>query len=169
MVEYNLDGFKFCVGKRYKLNNYIVSLKHVTEATDFSNVYPVEFTFERMDGIVYVLNAKEVRQALSSNELKNLDITPYEQYYHYELKEQISDYWRSILYKLPKKVIFNDKKGATTLLDGNDKVTVVRTTKGDKFDKTFGFLMAYFQHYSGLSKTQANKYINKLLKENENE
>ena len=66
--------------------------------------------------------------------------------------------------RLPKKVQFNDKKKATTIIDDN-KVTVVKTMKGDKYNKEFGFLMAYFQHYSGLSKTQAKKYLKGLLDE----
>jgi hypothetical protein len=60
---------------------------------------------------------------------------------------------------------FNTKKGATTLIDRHlDEVTVVRTTKGDEYDKKMGFLLAYFQHTSGMSKTQCNKYIKELIK-----
>jgi hypothetical protein len=69
---------------------------------------------------------------------------------------------------LPDRVFFNDKKGATTILYG-DEATVVKTTKGDKFDKKFGFLLAYFQKHSGLTKTQANKYLSKLVEEKDNE
>ena len=64
------------------------------------------------------------------------------------------------------RVMFNEKKGATTLLKG-DKVTVVKTCKGDKFDKKYGFLLAYFQQNCGLSKTQANKYLKELVEDNE--
>ena len=64
---------------------------------------------------------------------------------------------------LPKKVLFNEKKKAVTLLDEFDNVTVVRATKGDKYDKKFGFLLAYFQQNCGLTKTQANKYLKEIL------
>jgi hypothetical protein len=64
------------------------------------------------------------------------------------------------------RVYFNDKKKATTLINGN-KVTVVKCGKGDKYNKRIGFLEAYFQSMSGLTKTQARKYLDKLLKESE--
>ena len=73
--------------------------------------------------------------------------------------------------RLPYKVFFNDKKHATTLIKdeplpfSDDNVVVVKTTKGDKYNREYGFLMAYFQMYSGLSKTQANKYLKNLVKE----
>lgn len=66
------------------------------------------------------------------------------------------------------RVQFNDKKGATTLIEDNNikpKVTVVKTCKGDEFDKKYGFLLAYFQHNSGMSKTQSNKYLKNLAEE----
>jgi hypothetical protein len=64
------------------------------------------------------------------------------------------------------KVYFNDKKKATTLING-DKVTVVKCGKGDKYNRRIGFLEAYFQSHSGMSKTQARKYLDELLKESE--
>jgi len=67
-------------------------------------------------------------------------------------------------HKLPRKVIFNKNKKATTLLYG-DEATVVKACKGDKFDKEKGFLMAFFQKQTGLSKTQAKKYLKKITEE----
>lgn len=64
--------------------------------------------------------------------------------------------------KLPKRYIIN--KGATILFwdkDGNEK-TIVKRSKDDKFNKRLGFLTAYFQYHSGLSKTKANKYLDGL-------
>lgn len=63
---------------------------------------------------------------------------------------------------LPERVAFIDEQETTVVID-DDKVTVVRTMEGDKYDREFGFLMAYFQHYSGLSKTQAKKYIKEVI------
>lgn len=64
--------------------------------------------------------------------------------------------------KVPEKYIIN--KGATIIFwneDESDK-TVVKLSDGDKYDKRLGFLIAYFQRYSGLSKTQANKFLDNL-------
>jgi hypothetical protein len=66
--------------------------------------------------------------------------------------------------KLPRKVFFNKKKKATTLIFG-DKPTVVKCGKGDKYSKRVGFLEAYFQATCGLSKTQAKKYLDKIIEE----
>lgn len=61
--------------------------------------------------------------------------------------------------KLPKRYIIN--KGATILFwdENENEKTIVKKSKDDKFDKRLGFLTAYFQYHSGLSKTQANKYL----------
>ena len=73
-------------------------------------------------------------------------------------------------YDLPYKYIIN--KGATILFwdeDDEDDKTIVKLSKSDKFDKRIGFLTAYFQHHSGMSKTQANKYLDNLEVEDKNE
>ena len=67
--------------------------------------------------------------------------------------------------KLPKRYIIN--KGATILFwdkDGKDK-TIVKRAKDDTYNKRLGFLTAYFQYHSGLSKTKANKYLDSLEEE----
>ena len=71
---------------------------------------------------------------------------------------------RTLNYNLPRKVVFNDKKKATTILYG-DEATVVKACKGDKYDREKGFLMAFFQKQTGLSKTQAKKYLKEITKE----
>lgn len=65
----------------------------------------------------------------------------------------------------PYKYIIN--KGATILFwDSMEKEkTIVKLSKNDKYDKRLGFLIAYFQYNSGLSKTQANKYLDNLVEE----
>jgi hypothetical protein len=67
---------------------------------------------------------------------------------------------------IPTKVIFNEKKRATTLMFGNQP-TVVKASEGTTYDKRIGFLEAYFQARSGLSKTKALKYLDKLVEEKE--
>lgn len=64
--------------------------------------------------------------------------------------------------KLPKRYIIN--KGATILFWNDDETdkTIVKRSKDDKFNKRLGFLTAYFQYHSGLSKTKANKYLDGL-------
>jgi hypothetical protein len=62
------------------------------------------------------------------------------------------------------KVFFNDKKKATTLIEG-DNVVVVKTKKGEKYNRRIGFLEAYFELKSGMSKTQKNKYLDEVIKE----
>lgn len=67
--------------------------------------------------------------------------------------------------KLPKRYIIN--KGATILFwsDNKSDKTIVKRSKGDKYDKRLGFLTAYFQYHSGLSKNKANKYLDSLEEE----
>lgn len=68
--------------------------------------------------------------------------------------------------RLPSKYIIN--KGATILFwdDNEDEKTIVKLSENDKYDKRLGFLTAYFQYNSGLTKTQANKYLDNLIEEN---
>jgi hypothetical protein len=79
-----------------------------------------------------------------------------------KLKEIKSPYYSN----LPDTVYFNDKKKATTLMY-NQKATVVKCGKGDKYSRRIGFLEAYFQSTCGLSKTQAKKYLENIVKDKE--
>lgn len=66
---------------------------------------------------------------------------------------------------MPKKYIINH--GATVLMwDDGDK-TVVKRCTDDEFNKRLGFLTAFFQHYSGMSKNKANKFLAELEVEDE--
>ena len=62
-----------------------------------------------------------------------------------------------------KKVIFNDP--ATIVIWEDGTRTVVKTCEGDTFDKTTGFLQAYFQKVSGMNKTQANKFLRSIVED----
>lgn len=65
--------------------------------------------------------------------------------------------------KLPKKYIIN--KNATILFWKNGGKTIVKRSKDDEYNKRLGFLTAFFQKHSGLSKNQANKYLANLEEE----
>lgn len=65
--------------------------------------------------------------------------------------------------KLPKRYIIN--KGATILFWQDGTKTIVKRNKDDKYDKRLGFLIAYFQKNSGLSRNKANKYLDSLIEE----
>lgn len=63
--------------------------------------------------------------------------------------------------ELPKKYIIN--KGATVLFWEDGTKTVVKRAKDDEYNKIMGFLWAYFQKTSGLSRTKANEYLRGLV------
>ena len=60
------------------------------------------------------------------------------------------------------KVIFS---GLTTIVFFGKTKIIVRCSGNDTYDKEKAILMAYFQHSSGLSKTQTAKLMTKLMKE----
>ena len=64
-------------------------------------------------------------------------------------------------YSLPDKVYFNKYKNTTTLLRGNEHFTV-KCDNRTIFSKRMGFLEAYFQMTSGMSKTSCQKYLDSL-------
>lgn len=63
---------------------------------------------------------------------------------------------------LPSKKIINDD---ACILFFNDEKYVVKRMKGDSPDPEKAFLWAYFLAKSGLSRTKANKYLEKIRKE----
>lgn len=67
--------------------------------------------------------------------------------------------------ELPERVIFSDP--ATILIWENGDKTVVKTSKGDKYNPLYGFLMAYFKYTSGLNSSKRDKYFKKIMEENE--
>jgi len=79
----------------------------------------------------------------------------------------LGNFWITEEYeKLPTSVFFNDKKKATTLMFDKE-ATVVKCGKDDKYSRRVGFLEAYFQATCGLSKTQAKKYLDKIVEDKE--
>ena len=65
-----------------------------------------------------------------------------------------------MLNPLPVRQVIN--KGATILFWADGDKTIVRRSKDDKFDKTKGFLWAYFLKHCGMSRTKANKFLENL-------
>lgn len=78
-------------------------------------------------------------------------ITICKQFYPQEIKINI----------MPDRYIIN--KGATILFWGDGTKTIVKRSKDDEYNKRLGFLTAYFQKMSGMSKTKANKYLDELV------
>ena len=67
---------------------------------------------------------------------------------------------------LPKHYIINKK--ATILMWEDGTKTIVKKCEEDEFNPRLGFLTAIFQHYCGMSKNKANKYLANLQIEEEN-
>lgn len=66
---------------------------------------------------------------------------------------------------MPEKYIINH--GATVLIWKDGTKTIIKRCKEDEFNKRLAFLTAFFQHYSGMSKNKANKFLSSLVVEDE--
>ena len=62
-----------------------------------------------------------------------------------------------------KQMIFNLPATVIEWTDGTK--TVVKATKNDLYNPVFGFLMAYFQKNSGMTKTQVGKFCDEIIKQ----
>lgn len=58
---------------------------------------------------------------------------------------------------LPERYIINEN--ATILFWKDGEKTVVKRAEDDEFNPRLAFLTAFFQHYCGMSKNKANKYL----------
>lgn len=67
--------------------------------------------------------------------------------------------------ELPERYIIN--KNATILFWKNKEKTIVKRCADDDFNPRLAFLTAFFQHYCGMSKNKANKYLASLEIEKE--
>lgn len=76
------------------------------------------------------------------------------------IKIEIDTNKQKMKISMPEKYIINED--ATILFWEGGTKTVVKRCKEDKFDKRLGFLIALFQHYSGMSKNKANKFLAEL-------
>lgn len=64
-----------------------------------------------------------------------------------------------------RNVIYNPP--ATIVFWNDDTKTVVKTTEGEDYNPMYGVLMAYYQKHSGMSKTQTGKFMDKVIKDAE--
>ena len=67
---------------------------------------------------------------------------------------------------MPTRYVINDD--ATILFFEDGTKTVVKKCEDDEFNARLGFLTAFFQHYCGMTKNKANKYLASLKKEEKN-
>ena len=78
-----------------------------------------------------------------------------------ELRARIRELTSEIIkIELPERYIIND--GATVLFWKDGTKTVVKRATDDEFNPRLAFLTAFFQHYCGMSKNKANKYLASL-------
>ena len=163
---------KYILGERYyykpiheiEMYEYLGELLNIKyESETYGTTYAyLTFDKERIVRIEYIVGTfKEVNKKciFTENEYKNRrDTNP---------KLSLGSFWLKKGYEqLPDNVFFNDKKKATTLMFYNE-ATVVKCGKGDKYSRRIGFLEAYFQATCGLSKTQAKKYLDKIVEDKE--
>lgn len=73
---------------------------------------------------------------------------------------EFNKYERRYNMSLPKRICFNKK--ATILLWNDDTKTIVKCSNNDEQDPVLGFLYAYFEKHSHLSKTKARKYLDEV-------
>lgn len=69
--------------------------------------------------------------------------------------------------ELPERYIINEN--ATILFWKDGEKTIVRKCEDDEFNPRLAFLTALFQHYCGMSKNKANKYLANLEVEKKSE
>lgn len=81
------------------------------------------------------------------------------------IKIEINPIKPNLKVPMPKKYIINH--GATILMWDDGEKTIVKKCADDEFNKRLGFLTAFFQHYSGMSKNKANKFLAELEVEDE--
>lgn len=110
----------------------------------------------------YMPYSGKVEQILGIEVQVDYELRPYEILLKTKTKELIIPQLNFIETKvsdstLPEKYIVNDK--ATILFWKDGTKTIVKKSKKDIFDPIKSYLWAYFQKHSGMSKTQANKYL----------
>lgn len=74
--------------------------------------------------------------------------------------DRLRDKLREKKIDLPEKYIINED--ATILFWKKKEKTIVKRSDDDEFNARLGFLTAFFQHYSGMSRSKANKFLANL-------
>ena len=80
-----------------------------------------------------------------------------------ELSKKIEELKKTV--KLPERYIIN--QNATILFWENGEKTVVKRANDDTFNPRLAYLTAFFQHYCGMTKNKANKFLATLEVEGE--
>ena len=111
-----------------------------------------------MEGIAIPVSIDSIFRHPLKNEEMELN------HYKNKLKYYVEKAERADSLRMPKKYIIN--RGATIIFWNDGSKTIVRRTKNDEYNKRLGFLTAYFQKHSGLSKNKANKFLANLEEEN---
>lgn len=123
------------------------------------------YEYQLTSSIENIANIRNIKMLLHL--FQPSTIAPYREGLYNALGFNLETIWEDELKtNLPTNVFFNDKKKATTLMF-DDTATVVKCGKDDKYSRRIGFLEAYFQATCGLSKTQAKKYLDKIVEEKE--
>ena len=148
--------------KDYNLDRYILEVSPVLYGIMQQNLitYNIRYVEKYRDILVSInedLRSNEIRIKYERNDIMSIEFNTMGYGKTWALYKQNEN-------KLPDKVQFNKKKKATTLIFDDD-VVVVKQNKEDKEDYEKAFLWAYFIKKSGLSKTQASKYIDKIMEE----
>jgi len=72
-------------------------------------------------------------------------------------QEQMEQFMKT---EFTKNIIFNGP--ATVIIWNDDTKTIVKQNKSDSYDREKGFLMAYFQKSTDMTKTEVSKFFGKL-------
>lgn len=143
----NIDNCKLYMGNisYQELKKEISMLPHITDSR-FSSVLGLDIEIDnRLEPFTFMI--KEDKQM----DFNNINISNMFGGYRETRQKK----------KLPEKYIIN--KGATVLFWEDGTKTVVKRAKDDEYNKIMGFLWAYFQKTSGLSRTKANEYLRGLV------
>lgn len=108
----------------------------------------------------YIIKSKDIIKGDIKSEIGEGSV-----YINLQLKNLYCTTYDILNGNIPSKYIIN--KGATVLIWEDGTKTIVKRSEGDEYDKVKGFLWAYFQKHSGLSKNKANEYLKSLLDEDE--
>ena len=151
-------GIDMIIGEDYIINDELFTFTNCLDSTNKETFYV--FETKNYPSLIYKMEESFVKHRIQTGEIRE------------SIKILSNDDLDAIGYNLQSlgwlykqkpqlKVYFNDKKKATTLIDG-DNVVVVKTKKGEKYNRRIGFLEAYFELKSGMSKTQKNKYLDEV-------
>ncbi len=130
-----------CLYFKDNLENY--QLLGTPEKVEYNESLVFEPTVD-----ITINNPQNIKQYMLEN-LKNK-----KQYEKTNLSET------KITLSLPERYIINEN--ATILFWKNGEKTIVKRCADDEFNPRLAFLTAFWQHYCGMSKNKANKYLANL-------